>query len=37
MKKIIIFNASIEGGGVENLEIIANYLSKKTEKKNLFN
>jgi len=34
MKKIVIFNPSIEGGGVErNLEIIANYLSKKTKRK----
>lgn len=34
MKKIVIFNPSIEGGGVEkNLEMIANHLSKKTKKK----
>ena len=37
MKKIVIFNPSIEGGGVErNLVIIANYLSKKTERKIYF-
>ena len=37
MKKLLIFNPSIEGGGVEkNLELIANHLSEKFKNKVYF-